>query len=139
VIRSGLRSPEIELGGGSAADVVQSLPGEFSVPSIAAVGDLMYSSGADALARADNGSISTAPAIAIVIAKPTSTTATVVYLGRVEVFTALAPGVDYYVGTNGALIPASSLPSTPGSVAQKVGTALAADALLFEPGEIVIL
>jgi hypothetical protein len=139
MIRSGLRSPEIEIGGGSAADVVQSLPGEFTVPSAAAVGDLMYSSGSDTLARADNASISTVPAIAVVVAKPTSTTATVVYLGRVDVFAGLTPGADYYVGTSGALILASSLPSASGSVAQKIGTALAADALLFEPGEIVIL
>lgn len=139
MIRSGLRSPEIDTGPSGSVDAVESLPGEITVPTLAVLLDLLYASGAGAMARADNGSTATVPAVAIVVAKPTSTTATVAYFGRVAGFAGLTPGAEYFVGTSGALVLASGLPSAPGSVAQKIGTALDADALLFDPGEIVIL
>ena len=113
--------------------------GEIAVASGDAIGDLMYMSGSAAMAKADNGSLSTAPAVAIITGKPSSTTATVRYAGKVSGFSGFTPGEDLFLGTAGSIIGSGSLPSSANSIIQRIGTALSATELLLDVGPIVIL
>ena len=120
-------------GGGGESGFIQSGAGEFSSPVGLVVGKLAYISGSGAIVAADNGSASTRAEV-VVIGKPTSTTATVAYIGSVPgVFTGLTPGSIYFLGSAGALVDEGSLPSTSGSIIQQVGVAVDAVTLLFVP------
>jgi len=115
----------------SSTDGTTSADGEYSVPSGSAVGDLMYANGALSADVADNGSEATIPAIGMIIAKPTSTTATVKYVGKVGGFTGLTTGSDYFLGTSGGIILAASLPTAAGSVIQNIGVAVSTTEILL--------
>jgi len=128
-------SPEIEFDSGGSV----SLPGEYAVPVGVAVGDLVYVSGADAMDQADNASEATAPVKGIVTDKPTTTTATVTYFGRVEGFAGFVPGELLFLGTTGGIVNSAGIPSAVGSYLQKVGVAADTDAILFDPEPGVIL
>jgi hypothetical protein len=127
------------LGSSASVSSVSSASGQFTVPSAASVNDLVYSTGAFTADRADNSATTTAPGIGIVTAKPSSTTATLAYSGVVGGFTGLTPGADLFIGTLGAIIEAGALPTTPGSVVQKIGIAIDTTTLLLNPANLVVL
>lgn len=112
----------------------------FVVPSAVSVGDLVYQAGGDYTAdRADNSSTSTSPAVGVVTSKPTSTSAVVRFWGELALFSGMTPGLEQFLGTTGGLVEPGSLPSSPGSVIQRVGVALNATTLLLLPGEHILL
>ena len=123
--------------GGSVIKAVQSDAGAFTVPIGVSVGDLVYLSGLDSADEADNSSSSTTPAAAIVIEKPTSTTATLLYLGESSTFSGLTSGSPYFLDTAGGITLTS--PTTTGSVIQVVGIAINTTTLLFFPLDIILL
>lgn len=118
-------------------DKVQSAPGEYTVLASVAVRDLVYVSGDKAVAVADNASMSTGPCWAIVLAKPTTTTATLALSGKIAGFSGLTPSEELFVGTSGGLASPGSLPTT--GFIQRVGVAVSATEILFEPSEPVLL
>lgn len=110
----------------------------FTVPSAVAVRDLVYVTGASTADRADNGAASTNPAKGVVVAKPTTTSAEVVFYGVVGGYAGLTSGALQFLGTTGGIIE-SSLPTTPGEVIQKVGLAINTTTLLFDPDQRIVL
>lgn len=124
---------------GASSDQLISPPGFYAVSAGVAVRDLVYISGDNAMEAADNSSIATAPVKGIVVAKPTSTTATVLYFGKVDGFAGLSAGQDLFLGTSGGYVTAGSLPTTPGSIIQKIGSAIDSDTILFDPKILVVL
>lgn len=116
--------------GGSATQVVSATI--FTVPAAVVVGDLVYLTGADTADRADNTSETTTPARGIVLSKPTSTTAILVTSGEVSGFSGLTPGANQFLGTAGGLIE-SVAALIDGNFVQRVGEAINATTLLFQP------
>lgn len=114
-------------------DHLRSNIGEFTVPATVAEGDLVYTTGNSTVDSADNSSESTAPAFAVVKDKPSSTTATLVFIGRVGGFSGLTPGKSVFLGSDGGLVQEGSLPTTPGSVVQRVGHAITESMIVFAP------
>ena len=112
---------------------------QFSVPDHAPVGTLVYFSGTDEARTADNSALATAPARGVVIAKTAVAVATILYVGEVAGFAGLTPGQDVFLGTSGGLVQAAGLPTAPGTIAQKVGSATAPDRILFFPNQLVVL
>lgn len=123
----------------AAASALVSALGEFTVPAGVAVLDVVYSTGGFTADQADSGSGVTIPAMGVVVAKPTATTATVAYSGVVSGFAGFTPGAEQFVGALGATVEAGSLPTVPGSVIQKIGTALDSTTLLLDPELPVVL
>jgi hypothetical protein len=116
-----------------------SLNDAFSTPDWDPVGTLVYFSGATEARAADNGSLATAPARGVIIAKTAVSVATILYVGEVGGFAGLVPGDDVFLGASGGIVQAAGLPTTPGTIIQKVGSALAADRILFFPSQLVVL
>ena len=116
-----------------------SLKDEFSTPDWDPVGTLVYFSGAAEAKAADNSSLTTAPARGVIVAKTAVSVATILYVGEIGGFAGLIPGDDVFLGTSGGLIQAAGLPTAPGTIIQKVGSALAADRILFFPSQLVVL
>ncbi len=114
-----------------AAGRTESAAGEFTVGAGLNPGQLVYSDGSLTADLADNGDLSTSPAIGIIRVKPTATTATVTFSGRLAIFAGLTVGADYFMGTSGSTITAGSLPAAAGSVIQKIGVAVSATTLLL--------
>lgn len=124
-------------GGGGGGQDIQSVDGAWSVPMGVGIGDVIYTTGAFAGDIADNLSMVTMPAVGIVIAKPTPITATVAYLGEVAAFGALSVGVEYFVGTSGAVTTAA--PVAVGSVVQRLGVAISGTTLLLIPSPVTVV
>lgn len=120
---------------GDGADVSETL----TVPTAVSVNDIVYITGDYTADRADNGAVGTTPGIGVVISKPTSTTAKIRFYGVLSGFSGMTPGAAQFLGSLGALIEPGSLPSTPGSVIQRLGMALSATVLAFEPSEPILL
>lgn len=114
---------------------IGSFPGVFTVPIAVAVGDVVYSTGANSADVADDSTIARLPALGVVLEKPTPTTATVFYRGEVNVLSGLTPGATYFVGTLGAVT--TTPPSAVGRYIQSVGVAIDSDTLFFDPGLII--
>lgn len=115
-------------------DQIRSDPGRYAVASGVLVRDLVYASGDYQAARADNGNITTAPVLGMVVDKPSSVTATVAYAGKVDGFVGLTPGTVMFLGTNGAIIAASAgLPTAVDSVIQQVGIAVSPSEFILAP------
>jgi len=98
---------------------------QWDCPSGVGVGESVYQTGANAVDKADNGSITTMPCVGVVLSKPTTVTCLVTRQGIVNGY---APGTfvpkdTYYVGTNGSLVSGPGVPSTPGTVVHEVGFA----------------
>jgi hypothetical protein len=108
-----------------------SLPGEYTVPGAVGVQDIVYITGSSTADVTDRTSAATMPAIGVVIAKPTATTATLAYVGPVSGFATLTPGAEYYIGTAGGIESPSA--AGDGDVVQRAGVAITADILLFNP------
>jgi len=107
--------------------------GEFTVPAGLTVGDIVYPSGNLAADKADNSSSATVPAVAMVVKKPTATTATLLFMGRVDGLAGLTAGDELFLGTGGSIVNASGLPSAVGSYIQKIGDALSTTSMVFKP------
>ena len=123
----------------TAVNSLESDSGEFTVAAGVAAGDLLYSSGSLTAALADNGAVSTAPAIGFVLTKDTTTTATVSFAGTVALFLGLIVGDTYFMGTSGGIVNSSSLPTATGSVIQKIGVAVSATTILLNIQAPVVL
>jgi hypothetical protein len=119
--------------------VLRSPDDAYSVPDLSPVGTLVYFSGTNEVRAADNSDISTAPCKGIILAKGAVAVATVLYAGEMDGFSGLTPGQDVFLGTSGALIQSGSLPSAPGSIIQKVGSATSPTKILFFPNQVIIL
>lgn len=115
----------------SSARNITSDSGEFAVDAGVNPNELVYASGSLAAAVADNASLATAPAIGLVLDKPTTTTATILFAGKISTFSGLTVGADYFIGTSGSIITAGSLPTASGSVIQKIGVAVSSTTLLL--------
>lgn len=111
----------------------------FNIPDWDPIGTLIYFSGADEAKAADNSSLATAPVRGVIIAKTAVSVATILYVGEVGGFAGLIPGDDVFLGTSGGIVQAAGLPTAPGTIVQKVGSALAADRILFFPNQLVVL
>jgi hypothetical protein len=122
---------------GNAA-TVRSETGQFTVPFAVSVHNLVYITDSMAADKADNTSKLTIPVAGIVIEKPTNTTATLTFFGVVTGFTGLTPGADLFLGEDGGII-MPPLPTTPGTVIQKVGQALSPTILLLDPDTPIVL
>lgn len=127
-------------GSGSVVpDKLRSNTGEFVVPSGAAVRDLVFISGSLAATLADNSSIATGPVVALILDKPTATTATLAFAGKIGGFSGLTPGDELFVGSAGGIVTPGSLPNSEGNYMQRIGVALNATSILLSPGEPIIL
>lgn len=129
----------VSTGPGSSASVVSGIT--FTVPAYVLVEDVLFQTGASTADRASNNAIITTPALGIVIAKPTATTATVALYGDVPM-TGLTAGAVYYLGTAGGITSTPLDPTNPvnvNRVYQKLGRALTTTTLFLKPEpEIVI-
>jgi hypothetical protein len=95
-----------------------------------AVGDFVYVTGADAVARVDPTNAAKMPAVGIVVKKPSATRALVQFSGAVTALVVLTPGTRYFIGSSGQA--ATSPPAGPGRrYAQPVGIALAPNVLML--------
>lgn len=113
---------------------------EWSIPDLSPVGTLVYVSGTNQARAADNSDVSTAPARGIIISKTAVAVGKILFAGEAKGFFAgLTPGQDVFLGTGGGVVQSGGLPTAPGSVVQKIGSASAADSILFFPNQLVIL
>lgn len=104
----------------------------FTVPLAVAVGDPVYITGSGTADEASATSISTAPCIGFVTAKPTTTTAIVQVNGFLSgAFAGLTPGSTYFLAVGGGIT--ATPPDTVGNIIQKVGVAVTATELLINP------
>lgn len=121
--------------GAITPDQIRSDPGRYAVASGVGLCELVYSSGDGQAARADNSNITTANVLGMVVEKPSTVTATVAYVGKVDGFVGLTPGIVMFLGTNGAIIPASAgLPTAPDSVIHRVGICVSPTEFILAPG-----
>ena len=109
--------------------------GLFDCPALVAVRDFVYISGADAVDRTDATSIATAPALGIVISKPTGITAIVQFGdGEITGFVGLTTGARYYLATSlGAMTDVP--PAGSGNILQRVGRARNTTTLVLQIDE----
>lgn len=108
----------------------------LTCPPGVAVRDLVYVSAADTVDQASAAVVSTTPAVAMVISKPTTTSAVVAYSGEVAGFAGLTPGAQYYMSTTpGGIALAAGLgfPTVDGQVVQPVGRARSTSVFVFQP------
>ena len=107
--------------------------GTYNCPPAMVVGAFVYLSGADFVDLASAASIATAPAWGIVLAKPTLTTATVLF-GDDEVggFVGLTPTAQYFLDVTPGAATASVGGFVTGNIIQKVGRAKSATVLVIE-------
>lgn len=122
--------------GSVVPDKLRSNTGEFTVPASVNVRDLVYVTGALAADQADANDIARGPVYAIVLDKPTSTTATLALGGKIPGFTGLTPGAALFVGTGGAVV---SPPLSATGYAQRVGVAISSTTIVFTPSQSIHL
>lgn len=103
--------------------------GVYACPSGVAVRDVVYLTGPDAVDLADADDPLKQPVIGLVRAKPTTTTAEVLYYGDLGGFTGLSPGSTYFLSTTPGQV-ALAPPEDPGSISQKIGFARDATTLV---------
>lgn len=121
---------------------IQSADLAWTVPGGTSLRQVMYDTGtANTVGFGDNGAISTAPAMGMVI-NVVGTTATLVYQGEVTGFSSLTVGAPYYLGTSGnvtatALDPIANAGS--GKVLQKIGYAKSSTVMMFDPNPPTVL
>lgn len=108
--------------------------GVFSCPGAVAVNDIVYISAGDTVSKANATSLATAPALGVVLAKPSGVTAQVMFgASEVTSFLGLTPGATYYLST----VPGGVTtvpPAAPGNVVQRVGQARNATTLICQFG-----
>ena len=105
---------------------------DYACGSYVNVYDTVYLAGSEFVDQADASSVLTSPAAGIVVAKPTTTTATVMHSGEVTSLTGLTVGSNYFLGpAPGAL--SSAAPTSSGQVVQALGRAISSSKLLWMP------
>jgi hypothetical protein len=97
-----------------------------------AVRDVVYLDGSGVAQKADASSISTAPAVGLVLDKPTSTSCNVMAYGLMTGFSGLTIGQLYMSETAGSVT--STAPAGAGRVFQPVGRAVSATVVLVQIG-----
>lgn len=105
----------------STADATGSV-GTYTCDASVTVGNVVYLSGANMVARADADDVLSQPVIGIVSSKSSITQALVKYNGEMDIFTGLVPGSTYFL----SLAPGeftTIAPSSQGSIVQKIGFA----------------
>jgi len=122
-----------------STDGLLSETGAFTVASTVVVRDLVYVSSDYVADLADNTSTTTAPTVGVVWGKPTTVTATILFWGRMTGFSGLPAGEELFLGASGQVITKASLPTTPGSVIQKVGFALSTTDAFITPQLPIVL
>lgn len=128
----------VDNGGFNRVDVTVTagLPtGNYNCPIAVTVFDFVYISGSDLVDRANASAVGTAPAIGLVLSKPTPITAEVMF-GAAEIsgFAGLTPGAAYYLTTSDGAISITP-PSAIGNVVQRIGRAKNATTLLVQISE----
>lgn len=126
----------------AGSDALVSSAGAWTVPSGSNVGDMIYASGSMTGQVADRSSASTANVIGVILNKPSATTATLVYSGRIGGYVGLTSGANYYLGVSGAITSTPLDPTNPvnfGFAHVNVGTAMSPTTLLFRPGPLTVL
>jgi hypothetical protein len=108
---------EFAAGGGATGPT-----GSYGCPITVSVLDVVYLSSANTVDQADADDVTKRPLVGIVIAKPTTTSATVLYYGELDGFTGLTPGDTYYLSTTPGQLTATA-PTASGSIQQRVGFA----------------
>lgn len=104
----------------------------YNCPPGVAVLDFVYISGANTVDRANATSIATAPAIGIVLAKPTGITAQVMLgSGEITGFVGLVPGSLYFLDTVDGSISIAA-PAAAGNIVQRLGRAINATTLVVQ-------
>lgn len=105
-----------------------------------AVGDLVYIAGPKTgpdytVAKVDPSDFSKFPAVAVIIAKITSTRAVIQFGGEVRgIYTGLTPGRVYWAGSTGTPVLSPPSPVLSGKMRwQSVGVAVDSDTLRLEP------
>lgn len=116
---------------------IQSLSGEYSISSTVPIGTIVYLSGIKSVDVASNTSLATAPAIGLVLDKPTPTTATILFRGITNLFTTLSPTQRYFLGPNGDIT--TTPPSVENQVIQEIGYAIDSTTFMFDTKNIVVL
>jgi hypothetical protein len=91
--------------------------------------------GAVSVRNADNSNTSKIANGFVLAAVASAGTATVYFGGIISGLSGLTPGAQYFLGTVGAPILASALPTTAGTIIQSVGVAFSASVLVFEMGD----
>ena len=107
----------------------------YVCPAGVLVNDFVYISAANTVDRANATSSAAAPAIGVVVSKPSATSALVMF-GASEVggFAGLAPGAAYYIATiDGAI--STLAPGAVGNIVQRIGRARSATVLLVQINE----
>ena len=87
--------------------------------------------GSNKVIRASNTSVSTAPAIGIIVNKPNPTTAVVRTGVESGGFSGIVAGSTYYLGTNGQLT--ATAPTAAGTIVQAVGIGVSSTKVLIDP------
>lgn len=121
---------------------IQSAELAWTVAGGTSMRQVVYKTGVDdTTGLADNGSISTAPAMGMV-SNVSGTTATLVYQGEVTGFAGLTTGAAYYLGTSGNITTTALDPiaeAGTGKVLQKIGYAKSTTVMIFDPNLPTIL
>lgn len=79
------------------------------------------------------------PAVGIVIATPTTTSATVQYSGEVSLFTGLIAGETYFLSDTMEGVITNVAPTALGSIVQVIGYAKDATTLVVDIGDVIYL
>lgn len=112
------------VGGGSPVEPL------FSCPAGVAIRDVVYISAADTVDKADASDISTAPAVGVVISKPTATTCRVKSFGVIPGFSGLTPKATIFLSTTAGGI-TESPPTGDDEVIQILGIVKDTDEILL--------
>jgi hypothetical protein len=129
-----------------SANAPRLAPGLWTCPSTVIIGDAVYASGVNSVAGAAGAQLATATSIGIVVAKPSPTSALVVYSGEVDVFgvgtpnsNILAPGQVYYLTISQPGLITNLPGGVPGQYQQRVGVAKNNTTLVVMPGDAILL
>ena len=96
------------------------------------IGDLVYLSGSGAVTKADATTVATAPAIGIIVNKPSATVCDVrVGTAIISGFSGLVAGQKQFLSTTAGGM-TSTAPSTLGNVVQEIGRAITATQILMQ-------
>ena len=113
--------------------------GEYTVPMLSSVGDLVYVTGSKTVGLASNASETTAPVRGVILEKQAATVATLLFSGVVAAYAGLIPNEEVFLGVDGSIVYAAGLPTSPGRVIQLIGTVVDVSTILFFPNQLVVL
>lgn len=105
----------------------------YTCTATEAVGDIVCldPSGSNKVIKASNTSTSTAPAIGIIVSKPSTTTAVIRTGVESGGFVGIVAGATYFLGTSGTLT--TTAPTATGTIVQSVGIGVSSTKVLIDP------